>query len=185
MQAFTYGDVTVRVEISSMQPHVGNMMIGYYCEFVWWLEIDGVEYVSGETAWHEDWHTGNADGAEGWDRVTLLELVDTDYDAGIEGALEDVAEQVLDWFGNLREDIVGAWMNTVNEYVERANEYGDGRTDRNQYAAEYRAKLMGVDVSSGAAAWCIVDGSGEPLEFGDWYDSKELAVRAISIMQHA
>ena len=128
MQAFTSGDVTVRVDISNMQPHVGTMMIGYYCEFVWWLEIDSVEYVSGETTSTEVWSTSNADGAEGWDAEVVAGRIDDD-DSPTDGDIDAVVERVLEWFANLREDIVDAWIDTLNEYVERANENGDCRSD--------------------------------------------------------
>ena len=127
MQAFTSGDVTVRVDISNMQPHVGHMS-GYYCEFVWWLEIDGVEYVSGETTSTEVWSTSNAHGTEGWDHEVVAGRIDND-DSPIDGDIDEVVEQVFEWFAKLRYDIVGAWENAVNEYVQRANEYGDNRPD--------------------------------------------------------
>lgn len=123
MQAFTQGAVTIQVEVANLWPQVGEMS-GYNCEFMWWLEIDGVEYVSGETAWHEDWHTGSADGGEGWGLDSVVDRLDgVDFDT--HGDLDAVVDRVLRWFGSIREEIVEAWINVVNEYVERANEYGD------------------------------------------------------------
>lgn len=125
MQEFTNGDVTVSVAIEYFRPHFGDMS-GYYCKFTWWLSIDGVEYVSGESAMRDEWAVDNASGAEGWDFLAALDRVDVSR-ARVQDELDAVVVQVLGWFTNLREDIVDAWMNTVNEYVERANEHGDSR----------------------------------------------------------
>lgn len=174
MQAFTSGGVTVRVDISNMQPHFGNMT-GYYCEFVWWLEIDSVEYVSGETTSTEEWWIGAAGAREGWNAEVVSGRIDND-DVPIDDDIDAVVERVLGWFGNLREDIVGAWMNTVNEYVERANEYGDCRPDP-QYGVQFVGDMH-------HEAWAVVDARGD--EVGNWwYDSKEEAETAAASMQDA
>lgn len=127
MQKFTSGDVTVSVEIERFMPNVGEMG-GYRCDFVWWLEVDGVEYVSGESTHTEVWWTLNASGAEGWSSSCLADRIDSD-DVAIEMHIDLVVEEITDWFAAVREEIVGAWFNATTEYVERANEDGLGLED--------------------------------------------------------
>lgn len=124
MQAFTQGAVTIQVEIVEVMPIVGPMMGGYSSDFVWWLSIDGVEYVSGETARVEDWFTEKSGGSEGWDLDSVMDRLD-DVDFDTHGDIDAVVDLVLQWFNSISEEIVSAWTNVVSEYVERANEHAD------------------------------------------------------------
>ena len=124
MQTFTKGAVTIQVDVANLWPTVGPMMGGYSSEFTWWLSIDGVEYVSGETTAVDDWYTDNSSGLAGWGLDAVQDRLDgVDFDTL--GDLDAVVYLVLEWFSNIREEIVSAWSNVVNEYVERANEHGD------------------------------------------------------------
>jgi len=168
MQKFTSGDVTVSIEIERFMPNVGEMG-GYRCDFVWWLEIDGVEYVSGESTHTDVWWTSVTSGDEGWAFDDAMAAVGgvpdkTELDVG------DAVAEVLDWFGALRDYGVGLWFDQSRGIAERANESGllRGHND-----------VMFVG-SSMAAAWAVCDSNGDPVP-DVFYSTREEAEAAAAM----
>ena len=170
MQKFTSGDVTVSIEIERFMPNVGEMG-GYRCDFVWWLEVDGVEYVSGESTHTEVWWTSNASGEDGWNAEVVSGRIDND-DLPIDHDIDMAVEQVTDWFGALREYVVGAWFAQSRDIAERANE--DGLLREQLHVA-----FLGQE------AWALVNNNGDVLTdvFYSTREEAETAAATVASMQ--
>lgn len=163
MQTFTISGsgpkrVTIQIEITSLLPLFAPEEMGYQASFLWWLDIDGVEYVSGETAEREiaahKWGTHVA----GWDTYDVHHRIDVeqDNDQDIEEEIEEIVAAVTDWFDAISNEIVGAFTNISTEYVERANEHGDFRPDmEDNHRCECGYKLDAYQPHETTCGYCV------------------------------